>query len=126
MFSTLQLVTVISLDTLGDEDTESMIMVEPAEEPGADDSRSMVIVGPQGPPGQESPTTQTPKRSPPAYNTHGGLRKRKRGSSSHSRQLPNKPQDMQVGQILSSFYCKIFKKTFKTRDIIYLEIFTKK
>ncbi|KAK5618564.1 hypothetical protein CRENBAI_016486 [Crenichthys baileyi] len=89
-------VTMISLDTLGEEDTESMIMVEPAEEPGIDDSRSMVIVGPQGPPGQESPTGHTPKRSPPAYNTHGGLRKRRRGSSSQPKQLPNKPQDIQV------------------------------
>ncbi|XP_047242007.1 dysferlin isoform X4 [Girardinichthys multiradiatus] len=89
-------VTMISLDTLGEEDTESMIMVEPAEEPGIDDSRSMVIVGPQGPPGQESPTAHTPKRSPPAYNTHGGLRKRRRGSSSQPKQLPNKPQDIQV------------------------------
>ncbi|XP_036002554.1 dysferlin isoform X9 [Fundulus heteroclitus] len=92
----LDTVTMISLDTLGEEDTESMIMVEPAEEPGVDDSRSMVIVGPQGPTGQESPTNQTPKRSPPAYNTHGGLRKRRRGASSQPKQLPNKPQDLQV------------------------------
>ncbi|XP_017292966.1 dysferlin isoform X5 [Kryptolebias marmoratus] len=92
----LDTVTMISLDTFGEEDTESMIMVEPAEEPGPDDSRSMVIVGPQGPPGQESPTTQTPKRSPPAYNAHGGLKKRRRGSSSPPKPLPNKPQDIQV------------------------------
>ncbi|KAM4714044.1 dysferlin isoform 1-T1 [Anableps anableps] len=92
----LDTVTMISLDTLGEEDTESMIMVEPAEEPGVDDSRSMVIVGPQGPPGQESPTTHTPKRSPPAYNTHGGLRKRRRGASSQPKQLSNKPQDIQI------------------------------
>uniref|UniRef100_A0A3Q2GR86 Dysferlin, limb girdle muscular dystrophy 2B (autosomal recessive) n=1 Tax=Cyprinodon variegatus TaxID=28743 RepID=A0A3Q2GR86_CYPVA len=98
MFSIWQLLPekVISLDTLGEEDTESMIMVEPAEDPGIDDSRSMVIVGPQGPPGQESPTAHTPKRSPPAYNTHGGLRKRKRGASSQPKQLPNKPQDIQI------------------------------
>lgn len=94
--SPLPVSTVISLDTFCEEDTESMIMVEPAEEPGADDSRSMVIVGPQGPPGQESPTTQTPKRSPPAYNTHGGLKKRRRGSNSQPKPLPNKPQDVQV------------------------------
>ncbi|XP_054916789.1 dysferlin isoform X9 [Poeciliopsis prolifica] len=92
----LDTVTMISLDTLGEEDTESMIMVEPAEEPGVDDSRSLVIVGPPGPPGRESPTNQTPKRSPPAYNTHGGLRKRRRGSSSQPKQLANKPQDIQV------------------------------
>ncbi|XP_027894967.1 dysferlin isoform X7 [Xiphophorus couchianus] len=92
----LDTVTMISLDTLGEEDTESMIMVEPAEEPGVDDSQSLVIVGPPGPPGQESPTNQTPKRFPPAYNTHGGLRKRRRGTSSQPKQLANKPQDIQV------------------------------
>uniref|UniRef100_A0A3Q1AXV2 C2 domain-containing protein n=1 Tax=Amphiprion ocellaris TaxID=80972 RepID=A0A3Q1AXV2_AMPOC len=87
---------LISLDTLGEEDTESMMMLEATEDQGADDGRSMVIVGPQGPPGQESPTAQTPKRSPPSYNTHGGLRKRKRGASSQQKQLPNKPQDIQI------------------------------
>lgn len=78
-----------------------MIMVEPAEEPGPDDSRSMVILGPQGPPGQESPTAHTPKRSPPAYNTHGGLKKRRRGSGSQPKPLPNKPQDIQVGGVFT-------------------------
>uniref|UniRef100_A0AAQ5Y546 C2 domain-containing protein n=1 Tax=Amphiprion ocellaris TaxID=80972 RepID=A0AAQ5Y546_AMPOC len=92
----LDTVTMISLDTLGEEDTESMMMLEATEDQGADDGRSMVIVGPQGPPGQESPTAQTPKRSPPSYNTHGGLRKRKRGASSQQKQLPNKPQDIQI------------------------------
>uniref|UniRef100_A0A4W6EVA6 Dysferlin, limb girdle muscular dystrophy 2B (autosomal recessive) n=1 Tax=Lates calcarifer TaxID=8187 RepID=A0A4W6EVA6_LATCA len=81
---------------MGEEDTESMMMIEPTEDQGPDDGRSMVIVGPQGPTGQESPTAQTPKRSPPTYNTHGGLRKRRRGASSHSKPLPNKPQDLQV------------------------------
>ncbi|XP_056883020.1 dysferlin isoform X2 [Takifugu flavidus] len=89
-------VTMISLDTLGEEDTESMIMLEPAEDQGADDGHSMVIVGPQGPTGNESPAAQTPKRSPPSNNTHGGLRKRRRGSSGQPKALPNKPQDMQV------------------------------
>lgn len=87
---------MISLDTLGEEDTESMIMLEPAEDQGADDGHSMVIVGPQGPTGHESPAAQTPKRSPPSNNTHGGLRKRRRGSSGQPKALPNKPQDMQV------------------------------
>lgn len=87
---------MISLDTLGEEDTESMMMLEPTEDQGPDDGRSMVIVGPQGPAGHESPTTQTPKRSPPSYNTHGGLRKRRRGASSQHKPLPNKPQDLQV------------------------------
>nr|XP_020479932.1 dysferlin isoform X3 [Monopterus albus] len=90
----LDTVTVISLDTLGEDDTESMMMVEPAEDQGPDDGRS--IVGPQGPPGQESPTAQTPKRSPPSYNIHGGLRKRRKGASSQPKTLPNKPQDFQV------------------------------
>ncbi|XP_063757094.1 dysferlin isoform X2 [Eleginops maclovinus] len=89
-------VTMISLDTLGDEDTESMIMVEPPEDQGGDDGRSMIIVGPQGPSGRESPAAQIPKRSPPSYNTQGGLRKRRRGASSHNKPLPNKPQDLQV------------------------------
>uniref|UniRef100_A0A665VIB6 Dysferlin, limb girdle muscular dystrophy 2B (autosomal recessive) n=1 Tax=Echeneis naucrates TaxID=173247 RepID=A0A665VIB6_ECHNA len=91
----LSVPAVISLDTLGEEDTESM-MLEPPEDQGPDDGRSMVVVGPQGPPGRESPTAQTPKRSPPSYNTHGGLRKRRRGASSQSKPLPNKPQDLQV------------------------------
>ncbi|XP_055360624.1 dysferlin isoform X3 [Betta splendens] len=92
----LDTVTMISLDTLGEEDTESMMMLEAPEDQGGDDGQSMVIVGPQGPPGQESPTAQTPKRSPPAYNTQGGLRKRRRGVSNQSKPLPNKPQDLQV------------------------------
>ncbi|KAA8582721.1 hypothetical protein FQN60_006392, partial [Etheostoma spectabile] len=92
----LDTVTMISLDTLGEEDTESMMMLETTEDQGPDDGRSMVIVGPQGPSGQESPDAQTPKRSPPSYNTHGGLRKRRRGASSQPKPLPNKPQDLQV------------------------------
>lgn len=71
-------------------------MLEPTEDQGPDDGRSMVIIGPQGPSGQESPAAQTPKRSPPSYNTHGGLRKRRRGASSQPKPLPNKPQDIQV------------------------------
>lgn len=92
----LDTVTMISLDTLGEEDTESMLMVEVPDETGADDGRSMVIVGPQGPTGQESPAAQTPKRSPPSYHGHGGLRKRRRGASSQPKSLSNKPQDLQV------------------------------
>ncbi|XP_056156157.1 dysferlin [Lampris incognitus] len=92
----LDTITMISVDTMGEEDTESMLMLEPTEDQGPDDGRSMVIVGPQGPQGQETPTAQTPKRSPPSYNTHGGLRKRRRGASSQPKALPNKPQDLQV------------------------------
>lgn len=87
---------MISLDTLGEEDTESMIMLEPVEDQGADDAHSMVIVGPQGPSGRESPAAQTPKRSPPSNNNPGGLRKRRRGASGQPKTLPNKPQDIQV------------------------------
>ncbi|PWA32930.1 hypothetical protein CCH79_00015512 [Gambusia affinis] len=104
----LDTVTMISLDTLGEEDTESMIMVEPAEEAGVDDSRSLVIIGPPGPPGQESPTNQTPKRSPPAYNRHGGLKKRRRGTSSQPKQLANKPQDIQV-QLYTTFFLNFYE-----------------
>uniref|UniRef100_A0A671VAC8 Dysferlin, limb girdle muscular dystrophy 2B (autosomal recessive) n=1 Tax=Sparus aurata TaxID=8175 RepID=A0A671VAC8_SPAAU len=96
MSSLIYSIQLISLDTLGEEDTESMMMLEPTEDQGPDDGRSMVIVGPQGPAGHESPTAQTPKRSPPSYNTHGGLRKRRRGASSQHKPLPNKPQDLQV------------------------------
>ncbi|KAM3857522.1 LOW QUALITY PROTEIN: dysferlin [Diretmus argenteus] len=92
----LDTITMISLDTMGEEDTESMMMLEPTEDQGPEDGRSMVVVGPQGPPGQETPTAQTPKRSPPSYNTQGGLRKRRRGASSQPKPLPNKPQDLQV------------------------------
>uniref|UniRef100_A0A8C3ACN5 Dysferlin, limb girdle muscular dystrophy 2B (autosomal recessive) n=1 Tax=Cyclopterus lumpus TaxID=8103 RepID=A0A8C3ACN5_CYCLU len=92
----LDTVTMISMDTLDEEDTESMIMLEPTEDQGPDDGRSVVTTGPQGPSGHESPTAQTPKRSPPSYNVHGGLRKRRRGASSQPRPLPNKPQDLQV------------------------------
>lgn len=87
---------MISLDTLGEEDTESMIMLEPVEDQSADDGHSMVIIGPQGPSGRESPAAQTPKRSPPSNNNHGGLRKRRRGASGQPKTLPNKPQDIQV------------------------------
>lgn len=73
-----------------------MIMLEPVEDLGGDDGHSMVIVGPQGPSRRESPAAQTPKRSPPSNNTHGGLRKRRRGASGQPKTLPNKPQDIQV------------------------------
>ncbi|XP_077444466.1 dysferlin [Stigmatopora argus] len=89
-------VTMISLDTLGEEDTESMIMLEVPEDQGAEDGRSLVLVGPQGPQGRESPAAQLPKRSPPSYNTHGGLKRRRRGASSQPKPLANKPQDIQV------------------------------
>lgn len=114
---------VISLDTLGEEDTESMMMLEPTEDQGPDDGRSMVIVGPQGPPGHESPAVQIPKRSPPSYNTHGGLRKRRRGASSQPKPLPNKPQDMQVAVLCDVMAqdgcCDIF-----THVIVFIPTYT--
>lgn len=109
---------VISLDTLGEEDTESMMMLEPTEDQGGDDGHSMVIIGPQGPPGRESPTAQTPKRSPPSYNTQGGLRKRRRGASSQPKPLPNKQQDLQVDmiQMHRAKIVEILKMTLKQVD----------
>ncbi|KAJ8262602.1 hypothetical protein GJAV_G00168250 [Gymnothorax javanicus] len=77
----LDTVTVYSVDTMGEEDTESMLMVEPAEEPEP-------IPGPQG---QEIPTAP-PKKAPP--NLIHGAKKRKRASNKTP--LPNKPQDFQV------------------------------
>ncbi|XP_061664091.1 dysferlin isoform X2 [Syngnathoides biaculeatus] len=92
----LDTVTMISLDTLGDGDTESMIMLEVPEETGEDDGRSVVLVGPQGTQGRESPAAQIPKRSPPSRNTQRGLKRRRRGASSRPKPLANKPQDIQV------------------------------
>lgn len=74
---------VFSLDTMGDEDTESMIMVEVAEEPEP-------IPGPQG---QEIGAPHTPpKKAPPAF-THGMKKKKQQ---SNKAPLSNKPQDLQV------------------------------
>ncbi|CAL8326175.1 unnamed protein product [Lota lota] len=93
----LDTITMISMDTMGEEDTESMLMLEPSEEQGLEDGgRSLGDSGPQGPQGRETPTAQTPKRPPPSYNAQAGLRKRRRGAGSQNRALPNKPQDLQV------------------------------
>ncbi|XP_061619874.1 dysferlin isoform X3 [Phyllopteryx taeniolatus] len=89
-------VTMISLDTLGEGDTESMIMLEAPEEQGEDDGRSVVPVGPQGPQSRESPAAQTPKRSPQSYNAHRALKRRRRGTSGQPKPLAHKPQDIQV------------------------------
>uniref|UniRef100_A0AAV2KI82 C2 domain-containing protein n=1 Tax=Knipowitschia caucasica TaxID=637954 RepID=A0AAV2KI82_KNICA len=89
-------VTMISLDTLGEEDTESLLMVEVPDDP-VDDGRSMVLVGPQGQTEQDSPPALTPKRSPPSYRGQDRLRRRKRGGGGgQPKPLPNKPQDLQV------------------------------
>ncbi|XP_072315466.1 dysferlin isoform X3 [Eucyclogobius newberryi] len=89
-------VTMISLDTLGEEDTESMLMVDVPDDAGADDGRSMVIVGPQGQTEQDTPPAHTPKRSPPSYRGQERLRRRRKGAGGQPRTLPNKPQDLQV------------------------------
>ncbi|XP_055085159.1 dysferlin isoform X2 [Periophthalmus magnuspinnatus] len=92
----LDTVTMISLDTLGEEDTESLLMVEVPDDPGADDGRSLVMVGPQGQTEQDTPPAHTPKRSPPSYRGQERLRRKKKGASGQPRPLPNKPQDLQV------------------------------
>ena len=51
------------MDTMGEEDTESMLMLEPSEEQGLDDGgRSLVDSGPQGPQGREGGGFLTHKR----------------------------------------------------------------
>lgn len=74
---------VFSLDTMGEEDTESMLMMEVLEEPEP-------VPGPQG---QDiGIPTAPPKRAPPNFNH--GLKKKKR--QSNKLPLSNKPQDLQV------------------------------
>ncbi|KAG7253369.1 hypothetical protein CRUP_033443, partial [Coryphaenoides rupestris] len=93
----LDTITMISMDTMGEDDTESLMMLEPSEDPGGEDgARPLVGSGTQGPQGRETPTAQTPKRPPPAYHAQAGLRKRRRGGGGQSRSLPNKAQDLQV------------------------------
>ncbi|XP_029108966.1 dysferlin isoform X4 [Scleropages formosus] len=77
----LDTVTVFSMDTVGEEDTESMLMMESTEDPEPA----------AGPPGQEPPTAP-PKRTPP--NVVQGMKKKKR--QPNRAPLPNKPQDVQV------------------------------
>ncbi|XP_056605415.1 dysferlin isoform X2 [Triplophysa dalaica] len=79
----LDTVTVFSLDTMGEEDTESMLMMEVLEEPEPV----------QGPQGQDiGVPTAPPKRAPPNFNH--GLKKKKR--QSNKLPLSNKPQDLQI------------------------------
>ncbi|XP_035282106.1 dysferlin isoform X7 [Anguilla anguilla] len=77
----LDTVTVYSIDTMGEDDTESMLMVEAAEEPEP-------VPGPQGP---ETPTAP-PKKAPPNL-IHGAKKKKRPSNRPH---LPNKPQDFQI------------------------------
>ncbi|KAL4660943.1 dysferlin [Arapaima gigas] len=74
-------VTVFSMDTVGEEDTESMLMMENTEDPEPV----------AGPPGQEPPTAP-PKKTPP--NVIQGMKKKKRQPNRVPQ--PNKPQDLQV------------------------------
>ncbi|XP_073716069.1 dysferlin isoform X3 [Misgurnus anguillicaudatus] len=79
----LDTVTVFSMDTLGEDDTESMLMIEAAEE-------AEPVPGPQG---QDiGAPTAPPKRAPPNFNQ--GLKKKKRQSNKSP--LSDKPQDLQV------------------------------
>lgn len=79
----LLMYAVFSLDTMGDDDTESMLMVEVAEEPEP-------IPGPQG---QEIGAPHTPpKKVPPAFTY--GMKKKKQPSNKAP--LSNRPQDLQV------------------------------
>ncbi|XP_049338123.1 dysferlin isoform X2 [Astyanax mexicanus] len=82
----LDTVTVFSLDTMGEEDTESMMTIEVAEEPEP-------VPGPQGP--ETGIPTAPPKKAPPAFNQ--GLKKKQQQQQQHNKApLPNKPQDLQV------------------------------
>ncbi|XP_043099944.1 dysferlin isoform X8 [Puntigrus tetrazona] len=79
----LDTVTVFSLDTMGEEDTESMLMMEVVEEPEP-------VPGPQG---QDiGAPTAPPKKTPPNFNH--GLKKKKRNSNKNP--LSDKTQDLQV------------------------------
>ncbi|XP_052416118.1 dysferlin isoform X9 [Carassius gibelio] len=79
----LDTVTVFSLDTMGEEDTESMLMMEVAEEPEP-------VPGPLGQ--DTGAPTAPPKKTPP--NINQGLKKKKRNSIKIP--LSDKPQDLQV------------------------------
>ncbi|XP_077084356.1 dysferlin isoform X5 [Siphateles boraxobius] len=79
----LDTVTVFSLDTLGEDDTESMLMMEVVEEPEPT----------PGPQGQDiGAPTAPPKKAPPNFN-HGLKKKKHQGNKSS---LSDKPQDLQV------------------------------
>ncbi|XP_030635858.1 dysferlin isoform X2 [Chanos chanos] len=80
----LDTVTVFSLDTMGEEDTESMLMMEATEEPEP-------VPGPQGQ--EPGAPAAPPKKAPPNFTP--GLKKKKRHGSNKA-PLPNKPQDLQV------------------------------
>ncbi|XP_050970044.1 dysferlin isoform X8 [Labeo rohita] len=79
----LDTVTVFSLDTMGEEDTESMLMMEVVEEPEP-------VPGPQGQ--DTGAPTAPPKKAPPNFNH--GLKKKKRQSNKSP--LSDKAQDLQV------------------------------
>uniref|UniRef100_A0A8C1NEQ7 Dysferlin, limb girdle muscular dystrophy 2B (autosomal recessive) n=1 Tax=Cyprinus carpio TaxID=7962 RepID=A0A8C1NEQ7_CYPCA len=72
-----------SLDTMGEEDTESMLMMEVVEEPEP-------VPGTQGQ--DTGAPTAPPKKAPPNFNH--GLKKKKRHSNKSP--LSDKPQDLQV------------------------------
>uniref|UniRef100_A0A673HKJ1 Dysferlin-like n=1 Tax=Sinocyclocheilus rhinocerous TaxID=307959 RepID=A0A673HKJ1_9TELE len=74
---------LFSLDTMGEEDTESMLMMEVVEEPEP-------VPGPLGQ--DTGAPTAPPKKAPPNFNH--GLKKKKRHSNKNP--LSDKPQDLQV------------------------------
>uniref|UniRef100_A0A8C2H8G1 Dysferlin, limb girdle muscular dystrophy 2B (autosomal recessive) n=1 Tax=Cyprinus carpio TaxID=7962 RepID=A0A8C2H8G1_CYPCA len=74
---------VFSLDTMGEEDTESMLTMEVVEEPEP-------VPGPQGQ--DTGAPTAPPKKAPPNFNH--GLKKKKHHSNKNP--LSDKPQDLQV------------------------------
>ncbi|XP_016120463.1 dysferlin-like, partial [Sinocyclocheilus grahami] len=78
----LDTVTVFSLDTMGEEDTESMLMMDVVEEPEP-------VPGPLGQ--DTGAPTAPPKKAPPNFNH--GLKKKKRHSNKNP--LSDKPQNLQ-------------------------------
>ncbi|XP_031440448.1 dysferlin isoform X3 [Clupea harengus] len=83
----LDTVTVFSMDTMGEDDTESMLMMEEetVEEPEP-------VTGTPGPQEPGVPTAP-PKKHLPNFNL--SLKKKKRHGTNKA-PLPNKPQDLQV------------------------------
>lgn len=74
---------------MGEDDTESMLMMETVEEP-----EEPAIGGVPGVPQEPGVPTAPPKKAPPNFNP--SLKKKKRHGSSNKAPLPNKPQDLQV------------------------------
>ncbi|KAL0970637.1 hypothetical protein UPYG_G00244910 [Umbra pygmaea] len=76
----LDTVTVFSLDTMGEEDTESILTMEQTDEPEMGNHQGTHHQVVQG--GQETHTAQTPKRAPPNYIP--GVKRKKRQQSNQA------------------------------------------